>query len=116
MNKEQVFKFIILIPILFYSMFSTACGELTDNSQSDVNIACTPEVLMFSYESSTQEITVTSTSLWAVSSSEEWCTLSTSNGYEGSSTITATCTVNEGIDERLATIKFSAVTYTKGLF
>jgi hypothetical protein len=94
-------------------LLGIGCSKSESITESEIVIEVSPQEITFSHEASSQTISVKANSSYAISSSEDWCIVSPDKGYEGETTVTLSTTENSSLVDRMATIKFSAVTVTK---
>ncbi len=107
-SKSYILLFEVLFLIVLFS-----CSKSETDIQPELTLSS--EQLTFSKNSSASFIDVKSNIAWSASSSETWCTLSSSSGNSGTTQLSVTTTENTTNIARNATITITAGSLSKQL-
>lgn len=95
-------------------MFQVACGD-KDNTgidptpEPEIKWEISPASLVFAAEGETKNVLVSANGEWAVSSSQTWCAVSPTVGYNGQTSLKVTVETNRLEETRTAELTFKAV-------
>ncbi len=78
-------------------------------------MAFNADSLQFDYSAGSQNITITASDEWGVSSNKSWCTCSASGGLSGTSSLAVKVDENQELSSRTALITFKRGSYSKSI-
>ncbi len=106
-------KHFYLLALAFLFIACSDDDDEIDQSSDKTEINVSSSTLDFDYTEGQAELTVNSTDVWSINSSEDWCSVNPNSGLSGETDVTVSVSENQSDKPRSAELTIKSGTYKK---